>query len=203
MDPTLHNDQHVGVHLAQARSRKLIALGIIGFVMAVVALGVWAYTRQTDTSLNNAPNSDEQLGSNSARVNEAQDTLLIELTITGNADKLFGLAGITQYNGYSSDVEIKDAQYTLELVGGSEVIHTTSFNVPVVIAETLSADGTLARVATYPQKTIAVKTPFASEGTKFIVRDKAGKAVYEDSVRGIVKQESSADYETVPGDDIK
>lgn len=203
MDPTTHNDHQASTHQSRPKNQRLIMLGVGALLIGMVALAARIYIQQAKQSSEGTLSSTDQTIDRAAAVDEAQNTLLIELTITGNADKLFALAGITEYNGYSPDAKTNETQYTLALVGVSGVLHTASFAVPVVIAETLSADGSLARVATYPQKSVVVKTPFAPEGTKIVVRNKVGKVVYEDSVRGIIKQESSADYETVVGDDIK
>ncbi len=203
MDPITKHDQPIDSHQARSHSHRVATIAVAVFVIGLCVLGAWVYGRQAENKVDSISAGEEQLQSDTPGVDEAQDTLLIELAITGDADKLFSLAGITQYNGYSADPAVKEAPYTLTLVGASGKNFVASFSVPYVIAETVSADGTLARVASYSQKSIVVKTPFMPVGSKIVIRDKAGKTVYEDSVRDVIKQASSADYDTLTGDDIE
>ena len=199
----ISNDQTPRFKKLRLGGHQLAIIALATIIIGALVVGIWTYTLQGQRSSDSTLSSMNQSEDSTARVDNSIDSLLIELTITGNPDKLFSVASITQYDGYISEAKVTDAQYTLELVNTNGLAYTSYFNVPVVIAETATADGSLTRAATYSQKSIAIKTPRAPDGSKIIVRDKAGKIVYEDTVRGVVEQESSADYETVPGDDIK
>jgi hypothetical protein len=202
-DPKMSSDQDPRFQKSRPGNHQLTIIALVTIIVGVLVIGIWAYALQGQRSLDNTSGSSSQLDDSTDNVDNSIDSLLIELTITGNPNKLFSLASITRYDGYVADAKLNDAQYTLELVNANGLAYTSYFNVPTVIAETVTAEGVLTRAATYPQKSIAIKTPNAPEGSKIIVRDKAGKIVYEDTVRGVVTQESGADYETIPGDDTK
>lgn len=134
---------------------------------------------------------------NPTSVQKTQDTFVFSLD-TSNASSEFKLLSIDKYNAVPKKPNLDSSEmYSFSVIQDNNPIYATYFSLPTVNHEEFHEDGTITSSAMTEIRQFELRTPSFNDGSKYTVKDSAGKVLLEGTISNVKAHNNTPDYTTL------